>query len=492
MVLLAWVLGCTGEPEGASPSPPLSEETGIDTADTGETVDSACVDPAPIPVEDEYLRGYTGAEDFAFDADGYLVSIDQSGNLVGINQDGGTRVMVAGASAESAGLRFLPDGDIVYCDVTTGSLVRADPETGGTVVILSGLAYPNGLDVGLDGFLYVAEQSGGRVRRVDPETGDYTVIASDLYRPNGITFSPDYQTLYIGSFGAGVIWAIDRNESGEWSAPRVFASTPDAPGVPPDWCDTHAEGEECPGNSGYGLGECAEDSFGSVGCVDNPDLAACEGLAAADACVTERFGEPFPQTCQMGAVGLICPRTPIESTDACASSGEGDPCWLDDKVGTCTLSFEDVLACWSYDDYWVELEAGCSGLALGDECQMREDLYPTVGNCSNGTDYGISGLVCVEGGTGSMRGGLDAINTDACGNLYVSEYVMGVIWRFTGEATEAQRAATLRSQWIPNMHGGTDRGGWDSQVLYVMDRQRGGVFALPVGIEGHRDAYVPP
>ena len=41
-------------------------------------------------------------------------------------------------------------------------------------------------------------------------------------------------------------------------------------------------------------------------------------------------------------------------------------------------------------------------------------------------------------------------------------------------------------------HWGNDRGGWDSQVLYVMDRQRGGVFALPVGIEGHRDAYVPP
>ena len=472
--------------------PPDSGETPSDSADSGDSAESECLEPAPLPVEADYLRNFTGAEDFAFDADGYLVSIDRNGNLVGINQAGETRVIVAGASAESAGLRFLPDGDIVFCDVMTGNLVRVDPATGGTVVILSGLQYPNGLDVGLDGFLYVAEQSGGRVRRVDPETGDYTVIVTDLFQPNGITFSPDYQTLYIGSFGAGVIWAIDRIEDAVWSAPRIFASTPEAPGVPPDWCDTHGEGDDCNDYSSGGLGECSDDSFGSLGCVSNPDLAACDGLVVGDACVTERFGEAFPQTCQTGGAGLLCPRTPPESTDACAGLRDSDACWMDDEAGTCISSFEGVLACWNYDGYWNALEAGCSGLALGDDCQMRDDLYPRVGSCSDGTEYGISGLVCTEPGMGSAHGGLDAINTDACGNVYVSEYIMGIIWRFTSEGTEAEQVAKLRSQWIPNMHWGNDRGGWNPDTLYVMDRQRRGVFALPVGVGGHGDAYLPP
>lgn len=464
-------------------------------SDSGDTADSAlpdCDAVAELPLKSDYLSGFTGAEDFAFDAEGYLVSIDENGNLVGINQAGDTKVIVAGATTYGAGTRFLPDGDLVFCDVMNGSLIRVDPQTGATGVVLGGLEYPNGLDVGLDGYVYVAEQSGGRVRRVDPETGEYTIIAEDLYQPNGVTFAPGYQTLYVGSFGAGVVWAVDRIDDTTWSTPRIFATTPEAPGIPPDWCDSHPAGDECPTYYGYGLGVCADDGSGDLDCADATDLEACNGRVEGDACTTYRFGETLEQTCHPGATGLFCPRTSHEATLACEGLVEGGQCDLDGAVGTCALSFEGVLACWDYNDYYAALAGGCTDRAEGDDCEVHDDIYPSVGSCADGSVYGMMGLICLGTAGYSEHGGLDAINTDECGNLYVSEYIEGVVWRFTAEGSEAETVSKLRSSWIPNMHWGNGRGGWDPQTLYVMDRDRQGVFAVPVGVGGHGDAYIPP
>ncbi len=55
------------------------------------------------------MRGYTGAEDFAFDAEGYMVSIDNLGNLVGIRQTGEQKVIMPEATLYGAGTGFLPE-----------------------------------------------------------------------------------------------------------------------------------------------------------------------------------------------------------------------------------------------------------------------------------------------------------------------------------------------------------------------------------------------
>ena len=497
-VLLLLSLGCPVTPDSAPDRRHGRDSGAVDTADTandtGETGDSApdeCDSLAAIPVKSSYLPGFTGAEDFAFDAEGYLVSIDQNGNMVRINQAGDQQVVVVAASTSGAGTRFLPDGDIVFCDVPNGALVRADPNTGGSVTVLSGLEYPNGLDVGLDGFVYVSEQAAGRVRRVNPDTGEYTIILEGLYNPNGVTFAPGYQSIFVGSFGAGVVWTSDRIDDTTWTDPRIYATSPEAPGVPPNWCDSHGAGEICPLSTGYGIGVCGDEGAGPT-CVENPDTAACEGAALGEACTTTFFDETVEQTCQFEDGAKFCPTVGAEQENACSGLTVGNVCTTSAGTGQCLATYEGVLACWVDTAYYAALAAGCEGKATGDECQVRDSVYPTLGACTDGSAWGFASDLCLPPGSGGTRGGLDAINMDSCGNLYVSEYIEGEIWRFPSEGAPAEEAAKLRSQWIPNMHWGNGRGGWDETTLYVMDRNRKGVFALPLDVTGHGDAYVPP
>ena len=51
----------------APTSEPPAKDTDTEPTDTGEP---SC-EPAPLPVESVFMRGYTGAEDFAFDAEGW-------------------------------------------------------------------------------------------------------------------------------------------------------------------------------------------------------------------------------------------------------------------------------------------------------------------------------------------------------------------------------------------------------------------------------------
>lgn len=60
------------------------------------------------------------------------------------------------------------------------------------------------------------------MRRVDSDMGEDRLIATGLVSPNGVIFSPDYQTLYVGSFGSGRIYAIDRLGPDTFDEPRVL------------------------------------------------------------------------------------------------------------------------------------------------------------------------------------------------------------------------------------------------------------------------------
>ena len=87
---------------------------------------------------------------------------------------------------------------------------------------------------------------------------------------------------------------------------------------------------------------------------------------------------------------------------------------------------------------------------------------------------------------------LDGLNVDACGNVYVTEYSAGIVWRLHPDApADVQLVAQLPSIWIPNLHWGRGIGGFEADVLYVADRNKAALVALPVGVGSTPQAFVP-
>jgi len=313
----------TGDTASTSTTPTGSTATTGTTATTGSTGDTAegfdCTAPWPkTPTNLAELADFSTAEDFDFDADGYVVSI-QSSNLRGKDFYGNTKFISPSVSNGAAGTRVLKTGDFVVADVSTGSIVLVDAVTGGKEVILSGLAYPNGLEVDEDDNVYIGENSGDRVIRVNAyDPTDVEVIAQGLREPNGVILSPDGQTIYVGSFGGGKIYAVDRDPKGDgWLPYRTF-----------------------------------------------------------------------------------------------------------------------------YDPK-------------------------------------------------NRDGGFDGINVDICGNVYITEFTTGKIYRVSADGTRQGEVVTLDSFWIPNLRWGTGTGGTDPDTLYVADRDRGRLFAVTPGIPGKPHILAP-
>jgi sugar lactone lactonase YvrE len=652
--------------------PEVQGDVGV--ADGGDTGGPwSCANLPPLPVEVSSLPGFTGAEDFAFDDKGRVVSVDTDGSLVRQTIDGGKKLWVPNIGSDAAGVRFLPGGDLMVNSVGTGGLLRVTPE-GGYSTVVSGLRYPNGIEVDLEGFVYVSEHDAGRIRRVDPDTGDFSIIAEGLFNPNGLTFSPDYQTLYCGSFGGGVVYAVDRDDAGGWAPVRLFARTP---GAPTDDCETRAENDECvslggwPGVCAY-YGEalmCAPrgpcdgkvegddcELWGSAGtCLDLEGLldcvpdTGCEGKAEGDDC--DAWGAPGVCTlngdlleciqklpCEGKGEGDDCNSYGTPGTcqtindyfdcvpkDPCEGKAEGDDCLSWGSAGKCQL-FDGILQCQPKvpcqdaapgevcDNYGVPgacvdlngyLEClgttSCTGKQAGDPCDdggwypldgnspkknemgggytceahdgalvcvYRDPCYgkevgdacPASGNpglCKNYDGYlaceavypcdslqegnvcwvgpysglclsnngyldcldpsfcadlaegdacnvwGVEGkctqraghLLCLAKGDPGTTGGLDGIGVDTCGNLYVTEYVLGLVWRFppagSVDSSKAELVLTTGASWIPNVHWGSGLGGWDPNVMYVMNRDNGSLFALEVGVPTKALPYPP-
>jgi sugar lactone lactonase YvrE len=78
-------------------------------------------------------------------------------------------------------------------------------------------------------------------------------------------------------------------------------------------------------------------------------------------------------------------------------------------------------------------------------------------------------------------GGIDGLGVDACGNVYASEYEDGNLWRISPDGT-IEKLANLPAMWIPNMRWGRGLGGFDSNVLFVADRDDARLFAVSVGV----------
>jgi sugar lactone lactonase YvrE len=482
------------EPDKVDPDG--GDDTGTDQ-DTGEDDDTGtptneCTDPAPLPVDSSRLGGFTGAEDFVFDGEGYLVSIDEQGNLVGINRDAERKVILPGVGEWTSGMHMLPDGDFVFSDASTGTLMRVRPG-GGAEPVLSGMSYPNGIEVDLEGFVYVSEHDAGRVRRIDPDTGDFTILASELFHPNGVHFSADYGTLYVGSFGGGTVHAIQREGDGGWGPAQLLGAVPSVNlDAMPEPCVDAPAGEACFKPYG-GIGECGEDESGAPVCGEARDTTACVGLAAGDPCTTDRLGDPVESVCAADTAvsdTLFCPRVEAARVSPCEGESYGADCRVGGAYGYCQPSWEGVQIC-SVDADWYNLEDDCEGLSIGDACSSMFPVGPFEGTCQNYQSWGL-GVICEPWFGLGEDGGLDGLSVDACDNVYVTEFVSGVIYRFLPEGGEAEVVRETGAYWIPNMHWGNGIGGWAEDVMYVLDRESRAVYALEVGVQGIVEAYQPP
>ncbi len=693
--------GIVGDAGAGSPNGGTADTAGTaGTAGTAEALD--CSTPPPALNAFETIQGFTSAEDFAFDDQGNLVSVDSRGNLIRQAHDGTSEIWVPNLTSSAAGTAFLPNGSLIVSD-SVSSLLRIEPN-GAVTTLLSGLEYPNGVDVDLDGVVYVSEMNAGRIRRVDPETGDFEIIATGLYAPNGIAFSPDYQTLYCGSFGAGIVYAISRTGATTWGPAVQFARTPGARGddaweacdgleegasceLPymsggsctatsagllcqrPGPCAGLAEGDTCTATSGSpglcasdglggmmcevvntcgelfegdpcelpdgGTGTCtpAQDWSGNLYCAPEPcanavigdacvtasstgyygevvpglctedeesnlycrEILPCDNRIAGDACTTSphsAYPDGLPgfctedeasnltcratQPCDNRIAGDACTTLPswdypegapgfcqdegetdlyCRATEPCDNLVEGDACearaWIwDDETGTdaaiavpgvCTADYyyESGIYCRVlepcegrlegdacvdiYDqtpgvchdwDGWLSCDPAqpCDGLAEGDPCEQASggeagvceadewgelicagpnpcvtasqgdsctDGYGSAGSC----EFSTGGeLDCVA--FSADRGGLDGIGVDACGYVYLAEYRTGKVYRVTPDGSAAVELITLPSGWIPNVSFGSGLGGWDSNTLYIADRDSGRVFGLDIGLPG--------
>lgn len=495
--LLVFGAGCNADVDTGPPGTDTDdthEDTAIeDTEDTDipEPPDP-CLTPPSLPRDFTTLTGYSTSEDFDFDGDGYHVSINNQGHLFGENQAGDTKLISPGVADSPAGTRILSDGSFVVCDVGQGSLVRVYAD-GAKDTFISGLAYPNGLEVDLDGFVYVAEQNAGRVRKVDPNTGDYQNIATGLEHPNGLSFSPDYNTLYVGSFGAGTVTAIDRKPNlDEWEQPRQHAYVGDVVAQVIDPCVGQVAGEQCYRLRG-GTGYC-DDSAGPLECLAAPDVSECLGKQAGDSCTTDAFGQSYPSKCvdPGGVQDVYCPLLDLDAMEACEGVSSGGSCTTGGVTGSCSVGFDGVAVCLTSLDQDKMISA-CDSISNGEACtaSIASGVYKSW--CTDLSGWGVSDRGCKLPAwkvNGSGGDGLDGINADECNNVYVTEFVTGYVYRIRPSGV-VHMAATLPSYWIPNMRWGNDVGGWDSQRLYVSDREQGRLFAIDVGHGAKESVFKP-
>jgi len=470
------LLACTSSDPSSTPG------AGDDTDETEEILPPDCDSLATLPVEASRISGFTTSEDFAFDIEGNFVSPDENGNVLKISMAGDVEVL-SPDFGEAAGMAYLPDGDLVIASPWRGNLEVISPD-GGRTTLLSGLSYPNGVTVDAAGFIYVAEHDAGTVRRVDAKTGEFEIIATDLFSPNGLAFGPDEAVLFVNSFGDGTVHAIARDVEG-WQAPILYGETPTD--VEKDTsCIGLEDGAECFLPSGIGIGACLGEP---LACEERVDEGACEGLAAGESCVTSALGESIESVCTTPDSGgaLFCPKVPGEVVSACVGKTSGASCEALGSSRTCDPSWEDILIC-DITSWETVVFTACEALSSGDECVIVDYEGYASGSC---IDPGHGALYCSSDAHHSWRGGLDGMAADVCGNVYVTEYVMGYIWRFSEEGGEPELVVDTGSYWIPNLHWGLGVGGWETDVLYVQERDSDDLLVLELGVEGMPAAYLP-
>ena len=197
--------GATGD-TGSGPFLTLPDATG----DTG--VDG-CDDLPTRPLDLQELSPYLGSEEFAFDADGYLVNVSDTYDAVMRTLKGGSAELIAPYDAvEIAGVRFLADGDLVVADEWEGAVVRITPD-GSRSIYAAGLVSPNSLAVRGDGDVFVGGY--GEIVRIEPNGQVVRIFELANRDFDGLVFSPDEQTLWLNHDDGGTVGVLDLDDDGD-------------------------------------------------------------------------------------------------------------------------------------------------------------------------------------------------------------------------------------------------------------------------------------
>jgi sugar lactone lactonase YvrE len=220
-----------------------------------------CNNLPPLPIADfRKLDHVPGAEDFTFDDQGYLVAVGTSNNaLFRCPYQGASEVLSPNAGTPSRGgdmtvrgIRFLPDGDIVFADRVIGALVRMNTTDYSKKTVFSGVNEPNGVAVGMDGMVYLTEAGGG-LHRIDPDTGASTQIFNERISLDGVAFNADYSRIYFNS-EAGYVSYIPFNADGTTGQWELAAE------IPPNFLN--------PSGGLPALDGMAADECGNIYCVE--------------------------------------------------------------------------------------------------------------------------------------------------------------------------------------------------------------------------------
>lgn len=85
--------------------------------------------------------------------------------------------------------------------------------------------------------------------------------------------------------------------------------------------------------------------------------------------------------------------------------------------------------------------------------------------------------VRIRGGIG--EGALDGMAVDECGNIYITEFGPGQIWRVSADGCSAEVVIEPDSFWVPNLQWGSGVGEWPESTLFVGDIEEGILWESP-------------
>ncbi|MFZ0668662.1 MAG: SMP-30/gluconolactonase/LRE family protein [Acidimicrobiales bacterium] len=175
----------------------------------------------------------------------------------------GDEIVVRTESSPS-GLGWTLDGELLIASMEDRLLLRVDG-TGGTTVFADLSAHTphpiNDMVIDTDGRAYIgefgfdlnggADPSPGVIIAVEPD-GTHKVVAEDLTFPNGMVITDLGRTLVFAETFAGRLSALDKNDDGTLSNPRLWAALPE--GATPDGICIDSEGAVWAAT--IGTGEC--------------------------------------------------------------------------------------------------------------------------------------------------------------------------------------------------------------------------------------------
>jgi DNA-binding beta-propeller fold protein YncE len=171
-----------------------------------------CDNLVPLPLEFAIIEGARRAEDFVFDAEGYVLTVEGQ-NIFRTAYGESYELLYPGvAGGGASGTGMLPNGDVVFNEANLGQVTRVTPD-GQATALVGGLPYPNGIQVDDQGWVWVALNDGDAVIRFDPDNPQ-TEVVFESSAPNGLAFSADYRRLYVGSYNNGGVkeWDLDTEE----------------------------------------------------------------------------------------------------------------------------------------------------------------------------------------------------------------------------------------------------------------------------------------